>query len=79
MGWFSSLIGSGSFSSQSETPEDNATYKKYAAEINNFELDPKLVKQSVSSKNSSLQLSQIQDDLNEIDRLDDVKQHFQEK
>ena len=79
MGWFSSLIGSGSFSSQSETPEDNATYKKYVAEINNFELDPKLVKQSVSSKNSSLQLSQIQDDLNEIDSLDDVKQHFQEK
>ena len=79
MGWFSSLIGSGSFLSQSETPEDNATYKKYTAEINNFELDPKLVKQSVSSKNSSLQLSQIQDDLNEIDSLDDVKQHFQEK
>jgi len=79
MGWFSSLIGSGSSSSQSETPEDNATYKKYAAEINNFELDPKLIKQSVSSKNSSLQLSQIQDDLNEIDSLDDVKQHFQEK
>ncbi|XID74652.1 hypothetical protein ACF3NA_09035 [Alkanindiges sp. WGS2144] len=84
MGWFSNAFSAvssawDSSSSKSETPEDNASYKKHAADIRNFELDPKLVKQSVSSKKSSAQLSQIPDELDEIESLDDVKKHFQEK
>lgn len=82
MGWFGdvcSSIGSalGSLSSQSES-ENNAEYKKYAAEIKNFKIDPK-VAQSVSSQKIDFQLSQIPDELDEIDSLDDVKKHFQEK
>ncbi len=77
MGWFSGIWGASS--NKSETPEDNATYKKYAAEISTFELEPKLIKQSVSSKKSSFQLNQTQDTLDDIDSIDDVKKHFQEK
>jgi len=77
MGWFSSILGSSS--SKVATPKDDPTYKKYAAEISNFELDPKLVKQSVSSKKSNVQLNQTQDTLDDIDSLNDVKKYFQEK
>lgn len=78
MGFWSS-IGSaiGSTSSQSNT-EDNAEYKKYAAEIRNFQLDPKL-DQSASLQKRDFQLHQMQDELGDIDSIDDVKKHFQGK
>ncbi len=68
----------GSLSSQSNA-EDNANYKKYAAEIRNFKLEPEVTKNLVNSQKRDFQLHQIQDELDNIDSIDDVKKHFQEK
>ncbi|MCX0340135.1 hypothetical protein [Acinetobacter radioresistens] len=84
MGFFSSISSAissacssiGSSARQSEA-EDNAEYKKYAAEIKNFKIDPKIAP-SASSQKSDFQLNNIQDELDDIDSLDDVKKYFQD-
>lgn len=81
MGFWSSL---GLFSNVSSTSgqskvEDDATYKKYAAEIRNFELEPKHAKKSEISQKSDGQFNQVQDELDGIDSIEDVKKHFQDK
>lgn len=75
---FGSACSSIGSSSQSKV-EDDATYKKYVAEIRNFELDPKLAKKSTNQQRDDFQLNQIQDELDDIDSIGDVKKHFQDK
>jgi len=59
--------------------EDDPSYKKYVAEIRDFELDPKRVKDAISSQKENFQLNQMQDTLDDIDSIDNVKKHFQDK
>jgi len=76
---FSSACSSIGSASKSETPEEDAAYKKYAAEIRKFELDPKLAKKSINQQRDDFRLKQMQDALNDIDSIHDVKKHFQDK
>ncbi len=66
-------------SSSNQVKEEDPTYKKYAAEMSNFKLEDKNVKTALSTKKQEFQLHQMQDELGDIDSIDDVKKHFQEK
>ncbi len=68
----------GSFPGQEKSEED-PTYKKYAAEMRNFKLEDNSVKTTSNVKNQDFQLNQMQDALDDIDSIDDVKKHFQGK
>lgn len=78
MGFWSS-IGSAIGSSSNQVKEEDPTYKKYAAEMSNFKLEDKNVKTALCTKKQEFQLHQMQDELDDIDSIDDVKKHFQEK
>lgn len=85
MGFWSSVgsaIGSAYSSigsSSNQVKDEDPTYKKYTAEISNFKLEDKDVKNASKTKKQEFQLHQMQDELGDIDSIDDVKKYFQEK
>ena len=78
-GSISSVLSALNPSSGRSKPEDDPTYKQYAEDIRNFELDPKLAKEPVSPQAQPSRLNNMQDKLADIDSIDDVKKHFQDK
>lgn len=78
MGFWGSLFNPIS-SVSSLVPEVDSTYKKYTADIHNFTLEDQNMKNTSSVNKLDFQLNHIQDELNEINNIDDVKKHFQGK
>lgn len=78
MGFWSS-VGSAFGSSSNQVKEEDPTYKQYAAEIRDFKLEDKKEKAALNTQEQEFRPNQVQDELDDIDSIDDVKKHFQEK